>query len=275
MPELPEVETIVRGLRPRLIGAKIADVWTSGLALRLARPVDRAALVRHGRGARVTAVRRRGKYIVVDLQGSAGAAALLIHLGMSGRLRLQMRAASHDKHTHVVFRLDHDRDLRFVDPRRFGLVRAVVRVDAVPELRHLGPDPLTELDAAGLARAMASSRAPLKAFLLDQRRVAGLGNIYVSEALHRAGVRPTTAARRACGRAAALVDGIRAALEAGIANRGTTLRDYVDGEGGAGENQHALLVYGRQGQPCHTCGEAIRRRVDAGRSTFYCLRCQR
>jgi formamidopyrimidine-DNA glycosylase len=275
MPELPEVETVVRTLRPRLVGARVLRVWTSGLPLRLARPVQKAALVRLSRDAVIRAVRRRGKYIVIDLERADGAAALLVHLGMTGRLRVHAAGERRDRHTHVIWTLADGNELRFVDPRRFGLVRAALDAAALPELRHLGPDPLAELDAAALAAALATSRAPVKAFLLDQRRVAGLGNIYVCEALFRAGVHPTTPARRTRGRAAELTDGIRAALELGIANRGTTLRDYVDADGGAGDNQQALLVYGREGEPCRRCGQAIRRRVDAGRSTFFCPRCQR
>jgi formamidopyrimidine-DNA glycosylase len=275
VPELPEVETVVRTLRPRLVGARMRAVWTSGLPLRLARPVQKAALARLSRDAVIRAVRRRGKYIVIDLERAEGAAALLVHLGMTGRLRVQTAREPRDRHTHVIWSLADGSELRFVDPRRFGLVRAARDAATLPELRGLGPDPLADLDAAGLGTALASSRAPVKAFLLDQRRVAGLGNIYVCEALFRAGVHPTTPAHRARRRAVELVDGIRAALELGIANRGTTLRDYVDADGGAGGNQQALLVYGREGEPCRRCGEAIRRRVDAGRSTFFCARCQR
>jgi formamidopyrimidine-DNA glycosylase len=272
MPELPEVETIVRSLRPRLVGARIEAVWTSGLPLRLGRPLDAGLLRRLCREARVAAVSRRGKYILLETAPPAG---VLVHLGMSGRLRLQPATDEREKHTHVVWTLEGGRELRFVDPRRFGLVRAARVLREVPELTGLGPDPLAELDAPALAAALAGSRAPMKTFLLDQRRIAGLGNIYVSEALHRAGVHPGTPAHRARARAQALVAGIRASLEAGIANRGTTLRDYVDGEGGAGSNQAALLVYGREGQPCRTCTTAIRRRVDAQRSTYFCPRCQK
>ncbi len=270
MPELPEVETIVRTLRPHLVGATLDDVWTSGKPLRLARPVETRRLARLCRGARVADVRRRGKYILVDLDRGG----VLVHLGMSGRLRLQDCGDARDKHTHVVWTVGA-RELRFVDPRRFGLVRASQTIDAWPELALLGPDPLLDLDEAMLAAALAGSRAPIKAFLLDQRRLAGMGNIYVSEALFRARIHPTMQARRVVRRAAALVAGIREALEMGIANRGTTLRDYVDGEGGAGQNQHLLLVYGRDGQPCRTCGLAIKRRVDAMRSTFFCAGCQK
>jgi formamidopyrimidine-DNA glycosylase len=272
MPELPEVETIVRSLRPRLEGVTIDAVWTSGLPLRLARPLDTALLRRTCRGARIGQVVRRGKYILLETARSAG---VLVHLGMSGRLRLQPASDPREKHTHVVWTLAGGNELRFVDPRRFGLVRAAIDFAELPELAVLGPDPLAELDADALEAALVESRAPLKAFLLDQSRIAGLGNIYVSEALFRAGLHPGTPAHRARKRAAALMAGIRGALEAGIANRGTTLRDYVDAEGGAGENQAALLVYGREGDPCRTCGTAIRRRVDAQRSTFFCPSCQR
>jgi formamidopyrimidine-DNA glycosylase len=268
------VETIVRSLRPRLAGARVASVWTSGLPLRLARPLDAALLSRICRGARIAEVSRRGKYIVLATRGPRDGA-VLVHLGMSGQLRICRAEAPREKHTHVVWSLDGGRELRFVDPRRFGLVRAAAAGDALPELAGLGPDPLAELDQPALEAALAGSRAPVKAFLLDQRRVAGLGNIYACEALFRAGVHPTTPARRLRRKAAALFEGIRAALALGIANRGTTLRDYVDGEGGAGSNQGALLVYGREGEPCRTCATIIRRRVDAQRSTFFCPRCQR
>jgi formamidopyrimidine-DNA glycosylase len=275
MPELPEVETIVRSLRARLEGARLGAVWTSGLPLRMARPLDAALLARICRGARIEQVSRRGKYILLAMRTGRRRGSVLVHLGMSGRLRVHGAQDPREKHTHVVWSLDGNRELRFVDPRRFGLVRAAAAGDGLPELAGLGPDPLADLDEAGLALALGGSRAPVKAFLLDQRRVAGLGNIYVCEALFRASVHPATPACRLRRRSAALVQGIRQALALGIANRGTTLRDYVDGEGGAGTNQAALMVYGRGGQPCRVCHTAVRRRVDAQRSTFYCPRCQK
>jgi formamidopyrimidine-DNA glycosylase len=273
MPELPEVETIVRMLAPRLKGQRIAGVWGSGLALRLARPVDLAHITALSVRRRFESVRRRGKYILLELGGGTG---ISVHLGMSGRLRLQAAAEPRLPHTHLVWTLaGGGGELRFIDPRRFGSVTPADLLSTLPELAALGPDPLTELDASGLAERLATSRAPIKAFLLDQGRVAGLGNIYVSEALHRARIHPATAASRVRGRARALLDGIRAALEGGIANRGTTLRDYVDAAGDRGDNLAALLVYGRDGQPCGRCRTIIRRRVDAARSTFYCPSCQR
>lgn len=276
MPELPEVETIVRGLRPQLEGTRIDEVWTSGLRMRLARALDVGALTRVCRGARVLCVRRKGKFILVDVEGQGGrSGGLLVHLGMSGRLRLAAAAEPREKHTHVVWTLAGERELRLVDPRRFGWVCAGASADTLPDLAHLGPDPLSALDVPTLAAAVATSRAPIKAFLLDQRRVAGLGNIYVCEALFRGGIHPTTPARRTRPRAEALMRGIKETLTLAIANRGTTLRDYVDAHGGTGGNLAALLVYGREGKPCTTCGTPIRRRIDAARSTFFCTRCQR
>ncbi len=273
MPELPEVETIVRTLRPRLLGATIAAVWTSGKGLRLARLIDRAALARLTVAARITAVRRRGKYILIDLDREE--AGILIHLGMSGRLRLQAGSEPRTPHTHVVWSLASGDELRFVDPRRFGWVASSRDVDALPEVAGLGPDALAELDVSRLRALLAASRAPLKSFLLDQKRIAGLGNIYVCEALFRARLPPRTPARRAAGRAAALLRAIQAALRVALANRGTSLRDFVDAEGRSGDNEAALLVYGRAGQPCRVCGASVRRSVDSGRSTFHCPRCQR
>ncbi|HEY2900188.1 MAG TPA: bifunctional DNA-formamidopyrimidine glycosylase/DNA-(apurinic or apyrimidinic site) lyase [Polyangia bacterium] len=272
MPELPEVETIVRGLAPVLTGRRIGAVWGSGLPLRLARPVNLAGLRATSVGARLKVVARLGKYIVLRMDRGGG---VLIHLGMSGRLRLHAAGDARAPHTHVVFTLEGGAELRFVDPRRFGWVDAGAPVEALPELAALGPDPLAQLDVAGLRERLAGVRAPVKAFLLDQRRIAGLGNIYVSEALFRAGIHPTTPAGKLQRRAPALLDAIVAALESGIANRGTSLRDYVDLDGVPGDNEAALLVYGRDGEPCRTCATTIRRRVDGGRSTFFCPRCQR
>ena len=277
MPELPEVETVVRSLRPRLAGVELSSVWWSGQPLHLLRAPDVPAIKRLCAGGRVREVHRRGKYILIDVTGRkpGSAGTVLVHLGMSGQLRVEDAGSERAPHTHVVWRLGDDRELRFVDPRRFGWVATASSPAEFKELSALGPDPLAELDAPWLSAALAGSRAPIKAFLLDQRKVAGLGNIYVSEALHRAGIHPCTPARRARGRAVPLVAAIRAALEQGIANRGTTLRDYRDADGQSGNNAASLLVYGRDGHPCGRCGGDIRRRVDAGRSTFFCGGCQR
>jgi formamidopyrimidine-DNA glycosylase len=272
MPELPEVETVVRSLRPHVVGQKVRDVYLSGMPLRMARKLDEKELRRICVGATVQAVRRRGKYILIDFDSGHG---VLVHLGMTGRLTVVEGRLERAKHTHVVWTLPHKRELRFVDPRRFGWVEAAVKVDSLREVAGLGPDPLADLDERKLAGLLERSAAPIKSFLLDQRRLAGLGNIYVSEALFRAGIHPRTQARRARKKAGVLVDAIRETLELAILNCGTSFRDFVDGVGESGRNAMALLVYGREGEPCKKCGEPIRRSVDAGRSTFFCACCQR
>ena len=273
MPELPEVEMVVRTLRPRLVGERITAVETSGLPLR--RPVDRRRLERAAVGARVDGVRRVGKYWLIEL---SNAHVLVGHLGMSGRLLFADAAAPRPPHTHVVFRLRRGLELRYVDPRRFGVLRAYAAAEAAgsPELAVLGVDPLDAAFTAGwLAEALAGSRRDIKAFLMDQSRVAGLGNIYVCEALFRAGIAPTRRSDRLVRRAAALHEAIVAVLAEGIANRGTSFSDYVDAEGQAGGNQRALWVYGRENEACRRCGAPVRRFVQAGRSTFFCRRCQK
>ncbi|HVV52437.1 MAG TPA: bifunctional DNA-formamidopyrimidine glycosylase/DNA-(apurinic or apyrimidinic site) lyase [Polyangia bacterium] len=274
MPELPEVETIVRGLLPRVRGRRIESVWWSGQGLHLGRKVDLRGLRAVAVGRAVARVRRRGKYILIEVAGGEDEG-VVVHLGMTGRLRVQPAAAARAAHTHVVFALAGGDELRFTDARRFGWVAPGRPLAADPALAALGPDPLSELDAPALASALAEARAPIKAFLLDQRRIAGLGNIYVAEALFRVGAHPATPARRLARRAAALLAAVRETLEGGIARRGTTLRDYVDADGLEGDNAAALLVYGRAGEPCTRCGAPIRRRVDGGRATFFCPRCQR
>jgi formamidopyrimidine-DNA glycosylase len=276
MPELPEVETVVRSLRPVLVGRTIAAVWTSGKPLRMRRKADAKSLRAFCAGAEVRAVSRRAKYILVDLhRGRGSSAVLMVHLGMTGRLRVEDARAPRAKHTHVAWTLANGGELRFVDPRRFGSVRVANSPTDLPELAALGPDALAELTVASFGGALATSRAPIKSFLLDQRRVAGLGNIYVSEALHRARLHPRTPARRARAKAGPLVAAIRQTLELGIANCGTSFRDFVDANGKPGTNFDALLVYDREGKPCLTCGNPIRRQVDAGRATYFCARCQK
>ncbi|MEP6653157.1 MAG: bifunctional DNA-formamidopyrimidine glycosylase/DNA-(apurinic or apyrimidinic site) lyase [Myxococcales bacterium] len=280
MPELPEVETIARDLLASVVGAQVREVWGSGLPLRLARPVDLPAIRAVARGRRIVDVRRKAKYLLIEFEPGPGRAralrpGLVIHLGMSGRLLVEPARSARPAHTHLAFRLADGRELRYRDPRRFGFVAAGAPVDDRPELATLGPDPLTELDLSDLVARLEGVRASIKSFLLDQRRVAGLGNIYVCEALHAAGIHPSTPAARTRSRAAVLLHSIRTALELGIKNRGTTLRDYVDSSGVGGNNAQYLRVYGREGQPCLTCGRPVARRVDAGRSTFFCAACQR
>jgi formamidopyrimidine-DNA glycosylase len=276
MPELPEVETVVRSLRPHVVGKTIRAIWSSGLPLRMRRRVDMPALRARCLGATVRAVTRRAKYILIDLERRGqSAGTLLVHLGMTGRLRLEPAKAARARHTHVVWTLNRGSELRFVDPRRFGFVLATADARALPEIRSLGPDAHLALESGELACSLASSTAPIKSFLLDQRRIAGLGNIYVCEALFRARIHPRTQARRARRKAVPLAAAIRKTLAIGIANCGTSLRDFVDANGEPGTNLEALLVYGRAGVPCRRCGSPIRRIVDAGRSTFFCPQCQR
>jgi formamidopyrimidine-DNA glycosylase len=283
VPELPEVETIVRGLAPVLRGRTITGVWGSGFALRLARPVDLRGLRAVSVGHAFAQVRRIGKYITLEMTTGASTAAntdqggigVGIHLGMTGHLRVQPAAHPREPHTHVVFSLAGGDELRFVDARRFGWVAPGRPLANLPGLADLGPDPLSDLNAETLASALGRSAAPIKAFLLDQRRIAGLGNIYACEALFGARIHPTTRAHRVQRRAEPLLAAVRATLEGGIARRGTTLRDYVDADGQRGDNAAALQVYGREGLPCVACRGSVRRRVDAGRSTFFCPRCQR
>jgi formamidopyrimidine-DNA glycosylase len=272
MPELPEVETVVRTLRPQIVGQSIRSLWTSGQPLRMARRLDKGGLEETCIGATICAVRRRGKYILIDFESGSG---VLVHLGMTGRLTVADEGKDRLKHTHVVWRLVRERELRFVDPRRFGWVQASSETEQLPEIRALGPDPLTDLDGRRLGAMLAASRIPIKSFLLDQHRLAGLGNIYVCEALFRARIHPRTQARLARAKAEALARAIRTTLEIGIANCGTSFRDFVDATGAPGKNIDALLVYAREGKKCTACESKVRRIVDGGRSTFYCASCQR
>jgi formamidopyrimidine-DNA glycosylase len=271
MPELPEVETVRRTLAPA-IGATIHGAWDSGKGLHMHRKPPRAKL-RRLVGARITAVRRLGKYLLLDTER----ATLLAHLGMTGRLLISRKDAPRAKHTHVVLDLG-ERELRFVDARRFGQIDVIEPTDerAHPALAGLGPDPLVDgIDVATLHDRARRRKTTLKAFVLDQSVLAGVGNIYASEALWRAGLRPTTRANRltaaACSR---LADAIREVLEHALTKGGTSLRDFVDADGSAGENADYLWVYGRAGEPCLRCHAKIRRSVVQGRATYYCPTCQ-
>ncbi len=265
---------VARTLRPRLVGRRIVGVETSGLALR--RPIDRARLRKVAVGAEVEAVTRIGKYLLIDLSSQS---TLLVHLGMSGRFVFARPPIARAPHTHAVFALDDGVELRYVDHRRFGILR-VYRSDAVrasAELSILGLDPFdAEFTVEHLAAQLTATRREVKSFLLDQTRLAGVGNIYACEALFLAGIGPRRRTHKlGRERAARLHAAIRETLQAGIANRGTSFSDYVDAEGVSGENQNTLHVYGREGEPCRRCGKAIRRLVQGARSTFHCPECQR
>ena len=282
MPELPEVETVMRGLRARLEGRVIVRAEARRADLRWALPPTLAARLT---GARVTSFRRRAKYILMRLEGGDS---MLLHLGMSGRLVIAPMPPAHapqhvTKHEHLVLETEDDWRVGLVDPRRFGSVDLVPTAaeDAHRLLAALGPEPLDPgFTPALLAAALAGRRTPIKAALLDQRLVAGLGNIYVCEALFRARVSPLRAAADV-GRARAtrLVAAIRAVLGEAIAAGGSSLRDYVQPDGELGYFQHAWKVYGREGQPCERCPgppacAGVARIAQGGRSTFFCPRVQ-
>jgi formamidopyrimidine-DNA glycosylase len=272
MPELPEVETVRRTLAPA-VGGKILSVWTSGMGLHMARKPPRAKL-RKLVGARITAVRRHGKYLLLDTDQGLS---VLVHLGMTGRLRLHGKGDPRASHTHVVLGLGQ-RELRFSDARRFGQFDVVVRGKerAHAGLAVLGPDALDDgIDVAALLATAKHKRTTLKSFVLDQSVIAGVGNIYASEALWRARLRPTLRTHKLTAASAErLAAAIREVIERALHNGGTTLSDFVDADGTAGENADYLWVYDRAGLPCPRCETAIKRSVLQGRATYYCPTCQ-
>ena len=271
MPELPEIETLVRGLAPVLRARRIAGVAVHDPRLRTRIARDFAASLT---GRCIVDVRRHGKFMLVGLDDGR---VWLVHLGMSGRLTLSRPGRPDMPHDHVVLRLDDGRLLTYNDPRRFGRL-AVVAGDAVDSETAPGLDALSgELTADFLhERSRRHRRATVKAMLMDQREVAGLGNIYVNEALFRAGIRPMRRfARLKRTDVDRIAEAVRWVLRRAIDSRGSSLLDYRDADGNAGEFQRTLRVYDRAGEPCVTCGTSVRRRVLGGRSSFYCPTCQR
>jgi formamidopyrimidine-DNA glycosylase len=274
MPELPEVEIVRRGLAPVLCGAHLTRVTTRRPDLRFPFPPD---FVQTLTGARVVALDRRGKYLLARLDRDR---TLLMHLGMTGRFEIGAVAdpASADRHAHVAIETDGGYRVTFHDPRRFGFMELIAGDDD-GRVAGLGPEPLGEdFDGASLADAFAGRRQPIKASLLDQRVVAGLGNIYVSEALHAAALSPLRPAGAiSISRLTRLAAAVRSVLEAAIAKGGSTLRDFAAADGSLGYFQHSFAVYDRAGEPCSRagCRGKVRRIVQAGRATFYCPACQR
>ncbi|RMF81326.1 MAG: bifunctional DNA-formamidopyrimidine glycosylase/DNA-(apurinic or apyrimidinic site) lyase [Nitrospirae bacterium] len=271
MPELPEVECLRRSLAPHLAGRRIVGVTVRDGRLR--EPVREAALAAL-LPARVAAVERRAKVLLVRL---ASGAALLVHLGMSGRLLVEPASAPWRPHDRLRLHLEGGDRLVYHDPRRFGRVVALAPGEGHPLLAGLGPEPLGEgFGGAHLARAARGRRRPVKPFLMDGRVVAGVGNIYACEACFAAGIHPAApAGRLSAARWERLAAALRAVLAESIAAGGTTLRDFADAEGRGGLYQLRTRVYGREGEPCVACGRPIRRLTQSGRSTFYCPRCQR
>ena len=271
MPELPEVETTRRGISPHL-----RDRYVTGLVIRqrnLRWPIP-LELERALPGQTVREVRRRGKYLLLD----TAAGTVILHLGMSGSLRLVQRDAPAGKHDHVDIQLDNGQSLRLTDPRRFGaLLWTTAAAEQHSLLCALGPEPLDDgFDGAYLFAQARGRKVAVKHFIMDSHIVVGVGNIYASEALFMAGIHPTRAAGRvARERYDNLADAIQSVLSASIEMGGTTLRDFVGGDGKPGYFKQTLRVYDRLGEPCRRCGAAIRGRRIGQRSSFYCANCQR
>ncbi len=273
MPELPEVEVLRLSLLSYLPGKRIQRVETYAPTLR--EPLDRRALSSACRNRHVLALRRRAKYLLIDLEGNS---TLVVHLGMSGRLSLVEEGAPREPHEHAAFFLSSGLRLRFRDPRRFGQV-FTAKTDTLPQDRHfshLGIEPLSpEFSGETLRQAAQGRRGPIKTFLMDATVVVGVGNIYASEALFRARIHPKrSVARIGAERWQTLAEAVVVILKGAIEQGGTTLQDFADADGQAGYFQVSLAVYGRQGEPCTRCGTGLRRLVQANRSTFYCPRCQ-
>jgi formamidopyrimidine-DNA glycosylase len=271
LPELPEVETIVRGLRERVQDLEFSDVQ---VRLRKCLRGSERSLLRSVRKRSVVGVERRGKNIVFRLSRGA---VLYVHLGMSGRLRVVPGGAPLEKHTHLIFSFqDHPLELRFVDPRQFGRVFWEESAEGeLSALSLLGPEPLG-IPAHEFAERVRARRREIKPLLLDQHFLAGVGNIYADESLHRAGIHPrrkSDSLRKEV--LFRLHRALREVLEEAIRKRGTSVRSYVDAAGSTGGFQGFLRVYGREGEPCRQCGRPIRREIVGGRSSFFCPHCQR
>jgi len=281
MPELPEVETVMRDLRPQLAGRRIESVQLThdpAIRGRLVRYPNPTRFVRRLRGRTIRSVERRGKYLVMPLDEDGER--LVVHLGMTGHLRVWEPEEAPVKHTHFRALLDSGLELRYDDPRQFGRLllgtqEELVTGRAFPA--RLGPEPIHgDLTEAEFDRIVRSRRRPIKSALLDQSFLAGVGNIYADEACFRAGIRPSRWTHRLTARERrALYSAIQEVLENSIAARGSSIINYVDAFGVRGTNQEKLLVYGRSGEPCVTCGTPLQGTRLAGRGTVYCRKCQR
>ncbi|MHC8507941.1 MAG: bifunctional DNA-formamidopyrimidine glycosylase/DNA-(apurinic or apyrimidinic site) lyase [Rhodospirillales bacterium] len=277
MPELPEVETVRRGLLPVLKGRVLAHVRANRPDLRFPLP---KGMARRMTGRRVTAIDRRAKFLLMRLEGGL---VFILHLGMSGRVLVYPPGVSpppEGKHDHIVIETDHGAVMRFNDPRRFGSADLTGdnALHRHKMLAALGPEPLgDDLTPEILANALKGKRTPIKSALLDQRVIAGVGNIYACEALFRAGISPRrSAAAVQGGRAQKLCAAVKAVLAEAVQAGGSTLRDHRAPSGELGYFQHAFRVYGREGEPCPACAQSpVRRITQSGRSTFFCPRCQR
>ena len=270
MPELPEVETVRRGLSPHLVGHRLRGARVRDPRLRWPVPAQLDRLVKD---QRVDSLERRGKYLILNLEDGG----LLLHLGMSGSLRLVDAKTPPEKHDHVDLLLDSGQALRLRDPRRFGAILWSKQPDTHPLLAKLGVEPLErEFDGAKLHALTRGRAGAIKQVIMDAHLVVGIGNIYANEALFQAGIRPTLRAdklsRPRCARLTeAIKDTLRRAIKAG----GSTLRDFVNGHGEPGYFQQSHFVYGRAGEPCRQCGTPVKLLRQANRASYYCPNCQK
>lgn len=270
MPELPEVETTLRGVSPYLVGRVIREVIVRDKRLRWPVPDT----IHELEGTHITAGSRRGKYLLF----TSAKGTLLLHLGMSGSLRVSDPATPWKKHDHLALTTDQGKQLRLHDPRRFG---AALWIEGDPTLHSLlcdlGPEPLSDaFSAAGLHLECKGRSAPIKAVIMDSHTVVGVGNIYACEALFMAGIHPNKAAGKVTKpRLAKLVAAIKEVLAASIEMGGTTLRDFVNEKGEPGYFKQTLRVYDREDEPCRVCGTKVKRLVMSNRSTFFCPKCQK
>jgi formamidopyrimidine-DNA glycosylase len=281
MPELPEVETVARGLRRTILGRRIISV-TLGKTDFIDDPV---ALEQHLPGRQIEAVERYGKFMLLRLSaagvgriatnGDAAPASLLVHLGMTGQIAPSPAAKPPEKHTHVCLLLDDGRELRYTDARRFGRIAYLTEAPLAEELLGFGADPL-EVSSEEFASRICGRRARIKALLLDQSVLRGVGNIYADESLWRAKIHPARlGAQLSKEQAGTLRRALQDILQKAIVMRGSSISDFLDAEGEPGEYQRHHRVYGREAQACHRCKNGIRRGIVAGRSSYFCPKCQR
>ncbi len=273
LPELPEVETVRRALEIGLKGLGVTDV--DGRSVMMRRPLDIPFLTSKLHGTQFVVARRRGKYLLLDFGGNG---TLMVHLGMSGRMMLCESAEPILDHTHLTLSLSDGRELRFVDPRRFGFAHWLEpgEEDLDPSLAALGLEPLDPALEELIPPLLHARRSPVKSLILDQHLIAGVGNIYAAEALWRAGIRPTRkGSRTSIPRLRKLAYEIRRVIEEAIAQGGTTIRDYATPSGDFGYFAIKLQVYGKEGQPCAKCGEILKDTRISGRATVWCPHCQR
>ncbi|KJR98003.1 MAG: formamidopyrimidine-DNA glycosylase [Peptococcaceae bacterium BRH_c4a] len=274
MPELPEVETVKRSLEAQILGLSFTEIEL--MMPKIVKTPSPNSFAENLTGKKIKKLGRRGKYLLIHLSDNL---TMVIHLRMTGRLVYSPQDKPAEKHTHAIFKLDNGFSLHYSDIRQFGRMGLTDtdKLEAFPGLKDLGIEPLNEnFTRDFLKRELKRKRTKIKPLLLDQTFIAGLGNIYADEALHRARINPEKIAVNLTARETArLYQSIRDVLSEGIENRGTSFRDYVDGNGQAGSNQESLRVYDREGKPCLGCGKTVARIRLAGRSTYYCPKCQK